>query len=81
MITINELVQNASVNKMLIITFHNDSSGTFDEGNYDYTVYVNHDVIATGRVENHKRSKGWQGLIKKLAKEVKIPSKKEEFYG
>jgi len=64
---------------MLILTFHNDSSGTFDIGNYDYKVYLNETPIAEGRVEDHKRSKGWQGLIKKLAKEVKVPTKREEY--
>lgn len=61
---------------MLAVIFVNDSTGDMDNGNYNYRVMVNKDVIAVGRVEGHNRNTGWQGLIKKLAKQ--IPTKRED---
>lgn len=53
---------------MLIITFHNDSTGNPPDeiGNYDYTVYVNKRKIHAGRIEGHDRSSGWEGLVSDL---------------
>jgi hypothetical protein len=55
---------------MLIITFHNDSTGDEIEGNYDYSVYINREKISEGRIENHNRLSGWEGLVSLLAKKV-----------
>ena len=55
---------------MLIIQIHNDGTGNGVLANYDYSVYVNRDKIAEGRVENHNRLLGWEGLIQQLAKEL-----------
>lgn len=52
---------------MLIVTFHNDSTGTKDVGNYNVQVLINYTVIWEGRVEGFRRSKGWVELVKKLA--------------
>ena len=48
---------------MLHITFHNDSSGNEEVGNYFVRVSVNHELIFKGRVEGHKRSLGWVALL------------------
>jgi hypothetical protein len=55
---------------MLVITLHNDCTGSEAVGHYDYRVYVNTELIAMGRVEKHKRKSGWQGLIRQLANEL-----------
>lgn len=55
---------------MLIITIQNDKTGTLKNRNYNYSVYVNTQKLATGRVEGHDPSKGWQGLITQLADTV-----------
>lgn len=56
---------------MLIITFHNDGTGDVIEGNYDYSVYINKDLIYTGRLEGHNRLDGWQDLIHILSNKIK----------
>ena len=48
---------------MLIVTIQNDGSGDIDTGNYDCKVYVNKCLIASGRVEDHKRADGWRDLL------------------
>ena len=53
---------------MLIITFHNDGTGDVTEGNYNYEVYINKELIGLGRLEKHNRLEGWEGLIKQFAK-------------
>jgi len=55
---------------MLILKIHNDGTGDKLIGNYNYSVFINYDKIAEGRVENHNRLLGWEELIKKLAKEL-----------
>ncbi len=57
---------------MLIVTFHNDSSGSEFKniGNYNVQVMVNNDLIWEGRVEGHKRRLGWRKLIKLLSDKV-----------
>jgi hypothetical protein len=49
---------------MLILTFHNDSTGVTIQGNYNVKVYVNEKVIYEGRVEGHDRRKGWVNLVR-----------------
>ena len=56
---------------MLLITFHNDSTGTKGIGNYQINVYVNKKLIHVDRIENHKRKEGWQKLIKLFAEKLK----------
>lgn len=36
---------------------------------YEYLVMVNSEKIAGGTVLNHKRSDGWQKLVKRIAEE------------
>ena len=55
---------------MLIITFHNDGTGDTIEGNYDVAVYMNKGIIWKGRIENHNRLSGWEGLVKCLSDKV-----------
>jgi hypothetical protein len=57
---------------MLIITFHNDSTGKDNVGNYNVEVRITTTPTSTarlwkGRVEGHDRSDGWQGLVQRLA--------------
>lgn len=51
---------------MLRILIHNDRTGTDTSANYDWTVDVNGQVIAKGRVEGHNRWKGWVDLLRML---------------
>ena len=39
-------------------------------GNYDYKVFVNFKLVGKGKVENHNRLTGWEGLISCLSKAV-----------
>ena len=65
---------------MLLIKIVNDGSGDSKTGNYDYEVFVNKELIASGKVENHNREEGWRKLVRMLAdqKEPKesVPKKK-----
>jgi len=55
---------------MLLVVFHNDGTGNEIDGNYDVDVYINKEKIWTGRIENHNRLTGWQGLVKCLSRKV-----------
>jgi len=52
---------------MLVLNIRNDGSGDEEKGNYDYSVTVNYNIIASGRIEGHERGYGWKALIIKLA--------------
>lgn len=52
---------------MLTIEIINDGTGTNAEGNYNYRVLVNGEVIDEGRVEGHTRAAGWAVLAGKVA--------------
>jgi len=58
---------------MLKIFFINDKTGDPPElvGNYNYVVMINDKVLAKGRIEDHNRLTGWEGLVKLFAEEVK----------
>jgi len=51
---------------MLHIKIVNDSTGTQDSANYYYDVYINTKRIASGEIEGHDRSDGWEKLVEKL---------------
>lgn len=57
----------------LIVVLHN--LGTHAKhprfGNYEYQVRVNQDVIAEGRLLDHKRSAGWKKLVQQLLDQEK----------
>lgn len=53
---------------MLIITFHNDGTGTEEIDNYNVGVYVNRGRIGQARIEGHRRSDGWEELIRQFVK-------------
>jgi len=53
---------------MLIIHMWNISE-LAEISNYKYIVKVNNKIIADGLIEGHKRSEGWQALIKQLGEE------------
>ena len=61
---------------MLIVTFHNDSTGTVETGNYNVEVHVNQTLLWDGRIEGHKRKEGWQKLVQLLADMVEKEHKK-----
>jgi hypothetical protein len=48
-----------------------------DVANYDYFVMVNKRMIAAGKIEGHKRSDGWQPLVKRIAEGEGVESGKE----
>ena len=52
---------------MLIVTLHNDGTGTRDIGNYNVEVHINQTLLWDGRIEGHDRKEGWQKLVKLLA--------------
>ena len=57
---------------MLVITFHNDGTGTDEAANYDVEVSVTLtprqlQTLWTGRIENHNRAHGWGSLLRDLA--------------
>lgn len=62
---------------MLIITLHNDGTGDQLKGNYNYTVYINEQILDKGRIEGHARPSGWQGLVNRLAEKA-LEDKKEK---
>ena len=66
--------------KMLVIKFVNDGTGTPPEvvGNYDYEVFLNRTKIAEGRVENHNRKHGWKGLVHDLLFTINMEKLREE---
>lgn len=55
---------------MLIVLIHNDDTGTPITGNYDYTVRINADVIATGHIDGHDRRDGAAKLISMVAEDM-----------
>jgi hypothetical protein len=54
---------------MLIITLHNKETDERGYSNYDYKVYINRSLIASGQVIGHKRTDGWQKLVKLMLKQ------------
>jgi hypothetical protein len=54
---------------MLTIQIRNDGTGTNESANYDYTVYVNSTLVASGRIESHNREDGWRKLLQRLVQE------------
>ena len=38
-----------------------------DIADYDYLVFINAEKIAEGKIKGHKRSDGWQPLVKRIA--------------
>jgi len=56
---------------MLIITLHNKHTYEDGRADYDYCVRVNYEIIAEGKIKKHKRSDGWQKLVKLMLKSDK----------
>lgn len=62
----------------LIVTFRNVSA-LAEISNYEVTVWVNERHIAGPyAVKGHKRSRGWQALVKKFAKNLRLENHKQE---
>ena len=60
---------------MLIITFHNDSTGNTELAHYDVQVLITETPtqlrpIWTGRIEGHHRGDGWKQLLVRLVEEA-----------
>ena len=55
---------------MILLKIVNDGTGDSLQGNYDYQVYVNKDLILSGRVENHNRYDGLKTLIKLVSIDI-----------
>lgn len=56
---------------MLAIIFVNDGTGDEIVGHYRWKVMVNSKVLAEGRLCDHNRLSGWQGLIQYFAETLK----------
>jgi hypothetical protein len=54
---------------MLIITLHNKGINETGFSDYEYKVYINETAIAHGKVIKHRRSDGWQKLVRRMLKE------------
>ena len=54
---------------MLVVTFHNDGTGTLETGNYDVKVIVNGVVVDQCRIEGHRRADGWRELVARLGRQ------------
>ena len=50
----------------LILIFHNDGTGTDDSANYNVSIKVNSKEISSRRIEGHRRSDGWEELVRKI---------------
>ena len=57
---------------MLLVTFHNDGTGSEVWGNYNVVVYLNQKTLWTGRIEGHHRAEGWQELVNRLVRKPEI---------
>ena len=55
---------------MLRLAIINDGLGTDENASYEYRVYVNYELIDTGRVEGHNRKDGWRALVGMIAEEA-----------
>ena len=55
---------------MLRLIILNDGLGTDENASYEYRVYVNYELIDTGRVEGHNRKDGWRALVGMIAEEA-----------
>ena len=57
---------------MLIVTIQNVGGG-LNVADYDYKVYVNKELIASGSLFDYERARGWANLVKEVAeKEIEI---------
>jgi hypothetical protein len=52
---------------MLTVKIQNDGTGTNEDANYNYKVFVNDKEISHGRVCHHNRDNGWAELVKAVA--------------
>jgi hypothetical protein len=52
---------------MLTINIYNNGTGEKDTGNYDWEALVNHTLIDSGRIESHRRKRGWKALIGRIS--------------
>lgn len=50
-------------------------------GNYDYRIFINNDLVGSGRIEEHNRLSGWQGLVSCLNRAVNESRFDEYKYG
>ena len=55
-----------SQSTVLILTFHNDGTGTEKVASYDYVVQINDRTLERGRLENHRRKLGWKALVRRV---------------
>lgn len=68
---------------MLIIEIINDGTGTNEDTNYTYKVFVNTEGIAFGEVRGHNRDEGWTELLRQILDEREDFGKSppHEFHG
>lgn len=51
---------------MLLVKIVN-KTGNPEISSYEWETYVNHELIAKGKVKDFKRSRGWRELVKEVA--------------
>lgn len=61
---------------MLVITIHNDGTGTDESSNYNCKIMITPTAatlrtIAESRVEGHRRADGWEELVLKMVENAK----------
>ena len=61
---------------MLLITFHNDNTGTTETGNYDVIVKINYQTVYSGRLEGCERG-DWRDMIISWANQLQLEQYKE----
>ena len=55
---------------MLIVTLHNDGTGSDSSSDYTIQVHVNQRCIWRGQVHGHNRQDGWPKLLSMLAEKA-----------
>ena len=54
---------------MLAIYIRNIKTTKDDIADYEYVVMVNAEKIAEGKIKKHKRSDGWEPLVRRIAQQ------------
>lgn len=62
---------------MLTLRIHNDGTGTRENSNYRYFVFVNGIEIDRGEIDGHNRDDGWASLIRDISEKHLSNNKKE----
>lgn len=56
-----------AIETMLHLHIRNTCTGTPQVGNYNWHLYCNEELVESGNVNGHERSKGWRDLVRMIA--------------